>query len=87
MMAETELTAAQVAKRLGVSGASVRSWCQQGLLPNAYMHETPLGALWMIPEKDVKKFQAPKMGRPPKSRANGPDGKVNVKPSKKGGRK
>ena len=56
----------QVAGRLGVASITVRKWCARGLFPRAYMYETPLGALWMIPEVDLKNFQPPRMGRPPK---------------------
>jgi excisionase family DNA binding protein len=65
-MAKNELTVTQAAERLKVAAITVRKWCKRGLFPNAYMHETPLGALWLIPESDVKNFQPPTMGRPPK---------------------
>lgn len=68
-MADTELTVTQVAEQLSVAAITVRKWCQRGLFPNAYLHETPLGALWMIPAKDLDNFEQPKMGRPPKAKA------------------
>jgi hypothetical protein len=79
-MAVRALTVTQVAGRLGVAAITVRKWCARGLFPRAYMHETPLGALWMIPERDLKEFQPPRMGRPPKAKAEEP-------PAKKRGRK
>jgi excisionase family DNA binding protein len=86
-MAKNELTVTQAAERLNVAAITVRKWCKRGLFPNAYMHETLLGALWMIPESDVKNFQPPTIGRPPKPKASGTDGKVNVKPGKRGSKK
>jgi hypothetical protein len=65
-MSDSELTVTQVAEQLGVAAITVRKWCQRGLFPNAYLHETPLGSLWMIPTKDLDSFEPPKMGRPPK---------------------
>jgi predicted site-specific integrase-resolvase len=58
----------QVAQRLGVAAITVRKWCARGLFPHAYMYETPLGALWIIPEDDLKEFHPPKMGRPRKQK-------------------
>lgn len=66
-MAKNELTAVQVAEKLGVASVTVRKWCQRGLFPTAYMYETPLGALWMIPQRDLINFTPPPMGRPPKT--------------------
>lgn len=67
-----DLTTKQVAERYQVLDATVRLWRRRGLFPNAYELETPRGAVWMIPEKDLKGFEPPKKtGRPPKLRADG----------------
>lgn len=67
-----DLTTRQVAERYRVLDATVRLWRRRGLFPNAYEMETPRGAVWMIPESDLKGFEPPKKtGRPPKSKANG----------------
>jgi hypothetical protein len=74
-----ELTTAQVAERLGVSVVTVRLWCRRGLFPNAYEQQTPRGAVWMIPESDLKGFEPPKKtGRPPKAKIE-----MDAKASKK----
>ncbi|HEY0545469.1 MAG TPA: helix-turn-helix domain-containing protein [Pyrinomonadaceae bacterium] len=59
-----ELSTSEVAARLGVAARSVRLWCARGLFPNAYEQQTLRGPIWMIPEKDLKSFTPPKMGRP-----------------------
>jgi hypothetical protein len=79
-MANSELTSAQVAERLNVSPATVRLWCSQGKFANARLVEHPRGDYWVIPEQDLAGFEPPKMGRPPKAKANGAG-------SKKGGKK
>lgn len=83
-MNRQELTTAQVAERLRVSAVTARLWCRRGLFPNAYEQQTPRGAIWMIPEGDLKGFEPPKKtGRPRKERTDKP-----VKQAiKKGGRK
>lgn len=79
-----ELTTAQVAERLGVSAVTARLWCRRGLFPNAYEQQTPRGAVWMIPESDLKGFESPKKtGRPRKTQIK----KTAQQASKKGGRK
>ncbi len=67
--AMADLTTKEVAERYHVQDAAVRQWCRRGLFQNAYQEQTPFGALWRIPERDLKKF-APtkKTGRPPKPR-------------------
>ncbi len=62
-----ELTSSQVAERLGVAHSTVRAWCNRGLFSNATRHETPAGSYWTIPESDLKSFQQPQQGRPPKT--------------------
>ena len=64
---EKELTAAQVAERLDVGRSTVNLWCRQGKFPGARVEASPVGDYWMIPEKDVRDFQPPTKGRPPKS--------------------
>jgi predicted site-specific integrase-resolvase len=80
-----ELTTAQVAERLGVSAVTARLWCRRGLFPNAYEQQTPRGAVWMIPESDLKGFESPKKtGRPRKEQTEQAAKKAS---KKKGGRK
>jgi predicted site-specific integrase-resolvase len=63
---ERKLTPAEVAERLNVSVITVRLWCRRGLFPRAESIDTPRGSYWEIPEGDVKSFNQPSMGRPPK---------------------
>jgi hypothetical protein len=64
-----DLTTKEVSEQFGVLDATVRLWRRRGLFPHAYELKTPRGAVWMIPEGDLKEFQLPKKtGRPPKSR-------------------
>jgi hypothetical protein len=65
-MAKTELTSSKAAEVLGVAHSTVRAWCNKGLFPNAVRTETPAGSFWLIPEGDLKTFQKPQPGRPPK---------------------
>jgi len=62
-----DLTTQQVADRLGVGQSTVTLWCRQKRFPGAYRQETPRGALWWIPERDLQNFEPPKMGRPRKA--------------------
>lgn len=79
-----ELTTAQVAERLGVSAVTARLWCRRGLFPNAYEQQTPRGAVWMIPESDLKGFESPKKtGRPRKAETK----KAGHLAGKEGGKK
>ncbi len=83
-----ELTTTQAADRLGVGKSTVNLWCRQGRFPNAYAKEEARGAVWYIPESDLKGFSPPAMGRPPKpkpGKASGQDGRVIV--TKKRGKK
>ena len=64
-----DLTSSQVAERLDVAHSTVRAWCNRGLFPNAVRHETPAVSYWTIPESDLKDFQQPQPGRPPKAKA------------------
>lgn len=69
-MNKGDLSTSQVAEQIGVSPITVRLWCRRGLFPSAYEQETPRGPVWMIPESDLKGFEAPKKtGRPPKPSA------------------
>jgi predicted site-specific integrase-resolvase len=70
------LSIADVAKRLDADETTVRLWCRQGYFPNARQ----MGRAWIIPEGDLKSFAPPKMGRPPKAKAEGSKaGKKRVK--------
>lgn len=78
-MTNSELTSTQVAERFDVSPATVRLWCSQGKFAHARLVEHPRGDYWVIPENDLKGFEPPKMGRPPKPKANGAGGKKGSK--------
>ena len=89
-----ELTTTQAADRLGVGKSTVNLWCRQGRFPNAYAKEEARGAVWYIPESDLKGFSPPTMGRPPKSAAapeNRATGRIRASngtaPGKQKGRK
>ncbi|HYJ47869.1 MAG TPA: helix-turn-helix domain-containing protein [Pyrinomonadaceae bacterium] len=63
------LTTKEMSERFGVSEATVRLWLRRGLFPQAYKVETPRGAIWMIPEGDLKGFRPPqRTSQPPKNR-------------------
>lgn len=86
-MSKGDLTTAEVAERLKVSVITVRQWCRRGLFPKAYEHDTPRGAVWMIPARDLLNFNAPKPGRPAqKDIKESPKQKVTKRASVKGSR-
>lgn len=58
------LSTYEAAARLSVNHSTVRLWCRQGRFPNAQQ----VGRDWVIPESDLKDFEPPKMGRPPKAK-------------------
>ncbi|MBA3766089.1 MAG: helix-turn-helix domain-containing protein [Acidobacteria bacterium] len=80
-MARDILTTREVAERLGVTQARVRALIAAGRLPSQQF-----GRDHLIKESDLKLVEDRKPGRPSK-KASGTDGKVTVKPSKKGGKK
>ena len=59
------MTTSEVAQKLGVAQVTVNVWCLQGKFPNAAREDTPRGAVWTIPESDLKGFEKPKRGRIP----------------------
>jgi transcriptional regulator with XRE-family HTH domain len=61
-----KLTTSQVATRLGVGKSTVNLWCNQGRFPNAESVLESRGAVWYIPESDLKDFVKPTPGRPRK---------------------
>jgi excisionase family DNA binding protein len=63
------LTTSEVAERLGVGKSTVNLWCNQGRFPNAVTVEESRGPVWVIPAGDLKDFQKPTPGRPPKAKA------------------
>jgi hypothetical protein len=62
-----EMTTAQVSERLDTPERTIRLWCKQGRFNGARVMETPRGPYWLIPESDLKNFQKPQPGRPPKA--------------------
>ena len=74
-MADAELTSSQVAERLEVSPATVRLWCSQGRFKSARRVEHPRGDYWIVPERELRDFEPPKMGRPPQKKATKKGGK------------
>jgi len=61
-----DLTTQQAADRLGVAQSTITLWCRQKRFPGAYRQDTPRGAIWWIPERDLQDFEPPRMGRPRK---------------------
>ncbi|MBA3353487.1 MAG: helix-turn-helix domain-containing protein [Blastocatellia bacterium] len=56
-----DLTAEEVATRLGVAAITVRKWLAAGRFPGARKAHP---RLWLIPESDLEGFQRPRMGKP-----------------------
>jgi hypothetical protein len=81
-MSEKGLTTTEAAAHLRVDARLVRLWCQQGRFKDARLVEHPRGDYWLIPESNLNGFVPPKMGRPPKAKAE-----TGSKASKKGGKK
>lgn len=52
------LTTKECAKRMEVSGRTIRYWIKKGYLPNAYM----LGRDWVIPVEDIENVEVPPPG-------------------------
>jgi hypothetical protein len=68
-----ELTITQATERLQARGIdvarrTVASWIEQGLFTRRLV-ETPTGNYWVIPAHEVDSFEKPKVGRPPKAKA------------------
>jgi len=61
-----ELTAREVAEKLGVKPITVRVWCDKGKFPNAHKIKSGFGVeYWVIPESDLEGFQPQlRRGRP-----------------------
>jgi len=79
-MSGNELSTTQVAERMSVTRQQVGVWCRRGLFPNAREMHTPRGAVWMIPEGDLRGFEPPKKtGRPPKAKPGQSNGKKKGK--------
>jgi hypothetical protein len=63
------LTIQEVAQMTGAAKSSLRVWLandeeRQKRFPNARKETTPLGDYWLIPESDLKGFEARRRGRP-----------------------
>jgi uncharacterized protein YjcR len=58
------LTLKQVAEKFGVAASTARLWQSQGYFPNAWLEETVIGPVWLVPIADLKAFNPPTMGRP-----------------------
>ncbi|HEY1402525.1 MAG TPA: hypothetical protein VGB05_00210 [Pyrinomonadaceae bacterium] len=81
-----ELTITQATERLQARGIdvarrTVASWIEQGLFTSRLV-ETPTGNYWVIPAHEVDSFEKPKVGRPPKAKAE-----TGLKARKKKGNK
>jgi excisionase family DNA binding protein len=61
-MDEERLTADEVAEMVGVTGATVRTWCRRGIL-DAW-RDGP--RKWVIPADALQTLERPPIGRPPK---------------------
>ena len=79
------MTTSEVAQRLGVAQVTVNVWCLQGKFPNAAREATPRGAVWTIPESDLKGFEKPKRGRIPLSKPSGAESPATRKASASNG--
>jgi hypothetical protein len=62
-----ELTAAQVAERLGMGRSTVNKWCRLGKFSGARQVTSPVGGYWLIPEKSLDGVEPPPLGRPAKA--------------------
>lgn len=62
------LSARGAGKILGVSGATVATWCREGRVPGAFMLDE---SRWAIPESSLDNIDRPKMGRPKNNGING----------------
>lgn len=52
------MTVEQVARRLGISGQTVRRHCETGILKGAYRKAPVTGSPWVIPETAVMLYEA-----------------------------
>jgi hypothetical protein len=69
------LTVKEVAEITGASVNSIRVWLndekkKRERFPNAERATSPRGDYWLIPESDLKGYQNPGRGRPPKPKAS-----------------
>ena len=86
-MSKSFLTTEQAAAKLGVNDSRVRQLIRAGELK-----AQQFGRAYLIETAEVNKLvgklgNSGKVGRPPKPKESGSDGKVNVKRSKKGSKK
>ena len=51
---------------INVSYPTIAQWVREGRFAGAVRDETERGPVWRIPLESVKRFELPKMGRPPK---------------------
>jgi hypothetical protein len=63
------LTIREVSEITGASASSIRVWLSDEekraqRFPNARKEDSPIGSFWLIPESDLKGFEARKRGRP-----------------------
>jgi hypothetical protein len=84
-----ELTAAQVAERLGMGRSTVNKWCRLGKFSGARQVTSPVGDYWLIPEKSLDGVQPPPLGRPTKAQTDPtkPKGNGTATGTKKGVKK
>ena len=68
------------ARGFPVSYPTIAQWVREGRFVGAVREETERGPVWRIPIESVRKFEPPKMGRPPKPKVETPSKKR--KPSK-----
>lgn len=52
-----------------VSYPTIAQWVREGRFAGAELEETERGPVWRIPVASVRTFEPPKMGRPPKAKA------------------
>lgn len=63
-----KLTVREAAERLGAATSTLTLWCRERRFPHAEQVDTPRGAVWYIPETDLKDVSVPGRGRPSKSK-------------------
>lgn len=61
-----KLKIVEVAEHFNRDRSTVLRWVESGAFPNAHKESTPLGDLWLVPDKDVRAFNPPVSGRKPK---------------------
>lgn len=62
-MTSADITAAEAARRLGVTRESTSKWAQEGRFPGARLEQFGKVRLWFIPEESVEAMRREREGR------------------------